>query len=154
MAKKFITLFILIFMTLGFSIPALAALNTTKQPPSSVGFEKDSKTKKDTKTKNTKTGSYGYKDSKGRYWVPNKNMHGGEGWTREWKDGSHDHVYTNGSVRKHKGNGQANFSNTNKYGNNVPWYVLAGLGILSAICILTPIPGDEVIVGGALFAAL
>lgn len=119
--------------------------NPSKEPPSDVGFERDRSVQADKKFKNPKTGSYGYRDSKGRYWVPDLNMHGGEGWTREWSDGSHDHVYPDGNVRKHKGNGKANFSSS---GTN--WIVIVGLGILTGIAILTPIPGDEIIVGGIL----
>ncbi len=33
-------------------------------------------------------------------------MHGGKGWTRVYKDGSHDHVYTNGKVQVHKAKGK------------------------------------------------
>ena len=30
----------------------------------------------------------------------------GKGWTRVYKDGSHDHVYTNGKVQVHKAKGK------------------------------------------------
>ena len=40
-------------------------------------------------------------------------MHGGKGWTRVYKDGSHDHVYTNGKVQVHKAKGKKNLAQRN-----------------------------------------
>lgn len=46
-------------------------------------------------------GEHGWPDKKGNVWVPDVDMHGGEGWRRHYPDGSHDHVYPNGNVRTH-----------------------------------------------------
>ncbi len=61
--------------------------------------------------------------------------------TRQYPDGSHDHVYDNGNVRVHK-------SNKTAAGKN--WLSLAAGIIALGIAILSPIPGDELIIGGAL----
>lgn len=119
------------------------------QPPPSIGFKKDKKTNEDTKSRNPKSGSYGYKDSKGNYWVPNNTMDGGPGYVREWPDGSHDHVYPNGNVRKHSGKGAANFS-AKKIDSSGSWLKLGALGFLLVVTIISPIPGDEVLVGAAI----
>ena len=47
-------------------------------------------------------GDKGWMDSKGKVWVPDNEMHGGEGWRRHNPDGTHDHVYPDGHVRVHK----------------------------------------------------
>ena len=64
-------------------------------------------------------------------------MHGGKGWTRVYKDGSHDHVYTNGKVQVHKAKGK-------KYLHKEivrQWLLLV---FLIGITIISPLPGDEV----------
>lgn len=68
-------------------------------------------------------------------------MHGGRGWTRVYPDGSHDHVYENGNVRVHE-------SASNKASAN--WLLVAVGIILLGVTIFSPVPGDEVIIGGAL----
>jgi len=45
-------------------------------------------------------GQWGWKDSKGRYWVPDKSDHGGEHWDVVSKNGkSHKNVYRDGYTR-------------------------------------------------------
>lgn len=68
-------------------------------------------------------------------------MHGGKGWTRVYPDGSHDHVYEGGNVRVHK-------SEKNEASSN--WLLLVAGILLLGVTILSPVPGDELIVGGAL----
>lgn len=110
-----------------------------KKPNSKVGFKENPKTK--SKVKAPGSNDYGYKDSKGRVWVPDGKMHGGKGWTRVYPDGSHDHVYEDGNVRVHK-------SKSTSSGKN--WIVLAAIMLLFGVAVFSPIPGDEIVVGGAL----
>ena len=44
-------------------------------------------------------GETGWLDNKGRVWVPDFDMDGGEGWRRHYPNGHHDHVYPTGKVR-------------------------------------------------------
>ncbi|MBE5906274.1 MAG: hypothetical protein E7277_05695 [Lachnospiraceae bacterium] len=110
-----------------------------KKPTSDVGFEANKKT--NGKKVKAPSGNYGYKDSKNRVWVPDGKMHGGKGWTREYPDGSHDHVYENGNLRVHS-------SKSNSASNN--WLLVAVGILLLGVTVLSPIPGDEIVVGGAL----
>lgn len=120
---------------------AFAKNGFNKKPDSSVGFKEDKKTNGQ-KVK-APSGDYGWKDEKGRIWIPDGKMHGGQGWTREYpKDGSHDHVYEDGTVRVHKS--ESNEASTN-------WVLLALGLILLGVTIFSPVPGDELIIGGALF---
>lgn len=130
-------LFILSIMSISSNVQAKNGFN--KKPDSSVGYTEDKKSNGQ-KVK-TPSGDYGYKDNKGRIWIPDGAMHGGQGWTREYPDGSHDHVYENGNVRVHS-------SENNEASTN--WWLIALGIILLGITILSPIPGDEIIVGGAL----
>ena len=118
---------------------AYAKNGFNKKPDSSVGFKEDKKSNGN-KVKSP-SGDYGWKDTNGRVWIPDGKMHGGAGWTREYPDGSHDHVYEDGNVRVHK-------STSNSASAN--WLVIALSIILLGVVILSPIPGDEIIVGGAL----
>lgn len=131
-------LFMLAFVSVNNNV-AFAKNGFNKKPDSSVGYEPDKKTG-DNKVK-TPDGDVGWKDSKGRIWVPDGKMHGGKGWTRVYPDGSHDHVYENGNVRVHK-------SETNDASKN--WLLIALAIILLGVTIISPVPGDEIIVGGAL----
>jgi len=149
-SKSGVFVFVLMLALITFSDASYAALDTKKQPPSDYGFEKDKKVPTDRKVKNPDTGKYGYKDKQGRYWVPDRNMHGGEGWTREYPDGSHDHVYEdNGNVRVHKGSQDANYKLSGS-----SWIYIVGAGLLLGLTILSPIPGDEIIVAGALLGVI
>lgn len=124
----------------GFSTVTVYAKNGfNKKPGSDVGFKEHPKTKG--KVKAPGSNDYGYKDEKGRVWVPDGKMHGGRGWTRVYPDGSHDHVYENGNVRVHE-------SASNKASAN--WLLVAVGIILLGVTIFSPVPGDEVIIGGAL----
>lgn len=111
-----------------------------KKPGSDVGFKEDKKTN-GKKVKAPNGSDYGYKDTKGRVWVPDGKMHGGQGWTRVYPDGSHDHVYEDGNLRVHK-------SESNNASSN--WLLLAAGILLLGVAVLSPVPGDELIIGGAL----
>ena len=123
------------------SVPAsvYAKNGFNEKPGTDVGFQEDKKSNGQ-KVKSP-SGDYGWRDNKGRIWIPDGKMHGGQGWTREYPDGSHDHVYEDGNVRVHK-------SESNDASSN---WILIALGILLlGVTILSPLPGDEIIVGGAL----
>ena len=79
-------------------------IDSESPPPSSVGYkrpENPDKAKKKVSAPGAR-GKTGWLDDKGRVWVPDTNMDGGEGWRRHYPDGSHDHVYPDGKVRTHK----------------------------------------------------
>lgn len=137
---KKLSVFMLLFMLLitSMSSTAYAKNGFNKKPGSNVGYKEDKKSNGQ-KVK-APSGDYGWKDTKGRVWIPDGKMHGGQGWTREYPDGSHDHVYEDGNVRVHK-------SQSNKASSN--WFALAFAILLLGAAVLSPIPGDEVIVGGA-----
>ena len=44
----------------------------------------------------------GWPAQDGGVWIPNNNMHGGAGWTVQYPDGHHEHVYPDGHRRVHK----------------------------------------------------
>lgn len=139
---KFIslTMVLTLFFSIGTSLTVEAKNGFNNKPTAKDGFVAGKNGQK------TKVGSdYGWKDSKGRVWIPDGKMHGGKGWTRQYKDGSHDHVYPGGKIRSHNIRGSAGHKK-----NKINWALAAGLGLLSVIAIFTPIPGDEIIVGGAL----
>ena len=43
----------------------------------------------------------GWLDSNGSIWIPDPNMHGGEGWVVQPKFGEHSHAYPGGGTRNH-----------------------------------------------------
>lgn len=118
---------------------AYAKNGFNKKPTPQDGFQEDKK--QNGKVKAPGSNDYGYKDNKGRVWVPDGRMHGGRGWTRVYPDGSHDHVYEGGNVRVHN-------STSTKSGQN--WILVAAMILLLGVAVFSPIPGDEIIVGGAL----
>ena len=140
-SKILIMSLVCFFAVSSFGQEAYAKNGFNGKPSSKVGYKPDKKTGGKTKVKAPGTNDYGYRDSKGRVWVPDGKMHGGKGRTRQYPDGSHDHVYDNGNVRVHK-------SNKTAAGKN--WLSLAAGIIALGIAILSPIPGDELIIGGAL----
>jgi len=109
----------------------------SEKPSKKNGYNPDKKTKGKKKKRAPKSNDYGWADDKGRVWVPDGKMHGGKGWTRVYKDGSHDHVYTNGKVRVHKAKGKKNLAQRN-------YAAMIAAGILIGITIISPLPGDEV----------
>ena len=103
-----------------FSIEVQAKNGFNDKPKSSDGFAAGKNGQK------VKVGSdYGWKDSKGRIWIPDGKMHGGKGWTRQYPDGSHDHVFPGGNVRSHKVAGQAGHKQS-----KINWVLAIALGLL------------------------
>lgn len=145
MRKKFLNmvLIILIFTVLfsvGFGSEVQAKNGFSDKPTSSDGFKAGKNGQK------VKVGNdYGWKDAKGRIWIPDGKMHGGKGWVRQYPNGSHDHVYQGGNVRSHNISGEAGHKKS-----KINWGLAAALGLLFVISVLSPVPGDELIVGGAL----
>lgn len=107
MRKKFLNmvLIMLIFTVLfsvGFGSEVQAKNGFFDKPTSSDGFKAGKNGQK------AKVGNdYGWKDAKGRIWIPDGKMHGGKGWVRQYPNGSHDHVYQGGNVRSHNISGEA-----------------------------------------------
>lgn len=152
--KKYILFFVLTILLVDFvpyqtndmgisisSNKAYAKNGFNEKPTDKHGYTPDKKTKGKSKVKAPGSNDYGWKDSKNRVWVPDGKMHGGKGWTRVYPDGSHDHVYTDGNLRVH--NSKNNNATTN-------WLAIAAMALLLGFAILSPVPGDEVILGGAL----
>ena len=54
----------------------------------------------DKKVKNPNGEGNGWPAKDGGVWVPTPGMHGGDGWTVQYPDGSHWHGYPGGGVRK------------------------------------------------------
>ncbi len=73
-----------------------------KIPPNPESGYQPPKKNPNPKKVRTPGGSYGWPSKDGGVWIPNNNQHGDPGWTVELPDGSHEHRYPNGHVRKHK----------------------------------------------------
>lgn len=129
-----------VFLFVNFPSEAYAKNGFNQQPTSNDGFNPGKNGQK------VKVGSdYGWKDSKDRVWVPDGNMHGGKGWTRQYPNDSHDHVYPGGNIRSHNIGGDAGHKK-----DRINWFLVASLGLLFVVTVFSPIPGDEVVVAGAL----
>lgn len=139
---KRISVFMIVMMLslTSFTTSVYAKNGFNQKPGADVGFKEDKKSNGQ-KVKAPGGGDYGWKDNKGRVWCPDGKMDGGEGWTRVYPDGSHDHVYPDGNVRVHKS--ESNDASTN-------WLAVIAAVLLLGVTILSPVPGDEIIVGGAL----
>lgn len=145
MKKNIISLFLVVILTtiiisFGFDKEVQAKNGFNQKPTSADGFKAGKNGQK------VRVGNdYGWKDSKGRVWIPDGKMHGGKGWTRQYPDGSHDHVYPGGNVRSHNISGSAGHKKS-----KINWITVSTLGLLGIVTVLSPIPGDELIVAGAL----
>ena len=51
--------------------------------------------------KNPNGPGWGWLAKDGGVWVPNPNMHGGEGWDVQYPGGDHGHAYPGGGFRNH-----------------------------------------------------
>ena len=87
-------------------IPQISSetIDPSSPPPSNTGYRPPKKQKgKNQKVPNQNGhGGHGWLDYKGRVWVPDKKMDGGEGWVVQYPDGGHHHEYPNGKDRYHK----------------------------------------------------
>ncbi len=52
------------------------------------------------KVKNPNGAGKGWLADNGGVWIPTPNMHGGPGWTIQYPDGSHEHAYPGGKMRR------------------------------------------------------
>jgi len=81
----------------------LSTINPKTPPPKETGFVPPKSKNKGSRRIPAPgaRGETGWLDNKGRVWVPDFDMDGGEGWRRHYPDGHHDHVYPNGKIRSH-----------------------------------------------------
>ncbi len=62
------------------------------QPPKKGGGKK---------VRNSNGHGWGWPAKDGGIWVPDPDMHGGEGWTVQYPSGNHKHAYPSGKMRNH-----------------------------------------------------
>jgi len=76
----------------------ITTIDKKNPPPEDTGYNPPKKGAKEVKNPNGQ--GKGWQDKKGNVWVPTPGMHGGEGWTVQYPNGGHHHVYPGGKVRK------------------------------------------------------
>jgi len=72
------------------------------------------------KVRNPNGEGWGWPAKDGGVWMPDPDMHGGEGWTIQYPGGGHSHAYPSGGVRNH-------FESEHSTGTSVLYLVLAAL---------------------------
>ena len=76
-------------------------VDTQTPPPPETGYTPPKKNPTPDKVKNPNGSGRGWPAQDGGVWVPDNTMDGGPGWTVQYPDGSHEHRYPDGHVRKH-----------------------------------------------------
>ncbi|WP_322184098.1 RHS repeat-associated core domain-containing protein [Neglectibacter caecimuris] len=82
-----------------------SSVDKKNPPPPSTGYKEPKKglnrNHNNGKVKNPNGPGWGWPSSDGGVWMPGDNMDGGAGWTIQYPNGNHKHVYPNGHTREH-----------------------------------------------------
>ena len=82
-----------------------SSVDKDNPPPPESGYKEPKKglnrNQNNGKVKNPNGPGWGWPSSDNGVWMPDNGMHGGAGWTIQYPDGSHKHVYPEGHSREH-----------------------------------------------------
>jgi len=81
-------------------------INPNIPPNPESGYVPPENNPNPSKVKNPNGAGKGWPSNNGGVWVPNNRQDGGPGWTVQFPNGSHEHRYPSGHVRKHDSSGQ------------------------------------------------
>ena len=110
-------------------------IDPNKLPNPESGYVAPKKNPNPKKVKNPNGKGYGWPAQDGGVWIPDNTMDGGPGWVVQYPNGTHEHRYPNGHVRRHKMIGSSIGSTWEK----VVEYTLKGIasiGVFTGIAIL------------------
>ena len=77
-------------------------VDSKKMPPPETGYKPPKKKPNPEKVPNPNGQGNGWPAMDGGVWIPDNNQDGGPGWVVQYPDGSHEHRYPSGHVRRHR----------------------------------------------------